>query len=226
MRHDSGGHGGHGHSAPDPIKPGARYETQDVSIATMIPWLFGLFAFAGISAFITYLVMYIYVPDMQHKLPTSPPVAQARRGSAPEEPRLQVSPLVDIQEFRKSEQLAAENYSQDPTTHEIHIPVQRVIDLLYPPQETSDAERLRQEVLPTRAHPGDPDISAPNEPSHAEGQAEAGAPTGAPPADATTTNGLSTSAPNSVAPTKPSAPGSAEPEGRYPSTSGANDNLP
>jgi hypothetical protein len=86
----------------------------------------------------------------------------------PREPRLQANPTLEISDFRAQENEALTSYGRDPKTGNLHIPVDRAIDVVL------------QEGLPTRPNPGKINLQEPNEPSHTEGEAPAGTPTNLP----------------------------------------------
>jgi hypothetical protein len=149
MRHDPHG------APPVPIDPNVRYEQEHLTPVVLLPWLFGLFVFTTVAAVAAYGVYLIYVPKDAERT-TQFPLATVR--ALPAEPRLQANPVEDIKTFRRDEALALQSYSKDPATGELHIPVDRALDL------------VAQEGLPTRTNPGTMLADRPNEPSEADGQ--------------------------------------------------------
>jgi hypothetical protein len=163
MAHDSHGHG----PVDDPNfvndKP---YETRDFfAFHSVLKWIFCLFVFIGITSAITFGIYKIMVPRSAERS-SAFPLPQVR--AVPPDPRLQANPMLDIRTFREKEATALTTYGVDPTTHDVHIPVDKAIDI------------VAQEGLPTRANPGEPNPNEPNEPSHTEGAAPAGAANTAP----------------------------------------------
>lgn len=147
--HPSHGHGG----SPT---PGARYEKSDLTPQTVAKTIFGLALVAIFTAFVIWLCK----PYILHVAPTrTSKFPIPREPVRPAEPRLQANPTVDIQNLRKDEDLILNTYSRDPISHELHIPVEKAMEI------------VAQEGLPTRPNPAQPDPMEPNEPSYTVGQA-------------------------------------------------------
>ena len=159
MRHDPHGHG----PVDDPNfvndKP---YETRDVVLSTVLKSIFVLFAFVGATSVLTWGIFRIMVPVHDERTSAFP---LATVPLYPPSPQLQANPELDISRFRKDESDALTDYGRDSKTGELHIPVDRALDL------------VAQEGLPTRPDPGKLNPQEPNEPSHTEGEAPPGAPT-------------------------------------------------
>lgn len=162
----SHGHGGHDPHTGGGVDPNfvndKNYETRDVSLNTLVPWLFFLFVFVGVSAVVT-LIMYRFVFRIGY--PDTSAYALPHVRELPRM-RLQANPVQEIKQYRLDEDAILNHYGKDPKTGAIHIPIERAMDMVI------------QEGLPTRAVPGPLDAQEPNEPSRMQGQAPPGSEAG------------------------------------------------
>lgn len=154
----------HGLPGPQPVDQSIidrGYDPRDVSLTTILKWVFFLFVFIGVASAITLGVYDLYVPKGTERT-TQFPLPRVRE--VPAEPRIQANPIEDIRTLRRNEEQELTRYGRDPATGDIYIPVDRAMGL------------VAQEGLPTRAQPGTIDIAEPNQPLHTEGQAQGAEP--------------------------------------------------
>jgi hypothetical protein len=142
------------------------YETREFfTMGTVFKSLFFLFVFVGATSVLTWGIFRLMVPTNSERT-TAFPLPQER--ALPREPRLQANPMLEISDFRAQENAALTGYGRDPKTGDLHIPVDRAIELVL------------QEGLPTRPDPGKINPQEPDQPSYTEGDAPPGTPANLP----------------------------------------------
>src|SRR5579871_5653234 len=156
MAHDSHGHG-HGPVDDPNFVHDKPYETREFfDFPTVLKWIFMLFVFVGATSAVTVVIFNIMVPRTSERT-SAYPLPQVRALPPEGTPRLQANPMLDIRTFREQEHEELTTYGRDPKTGDVHIPIDRAIDI------------VSQEGLPTRANPGQPNPNEPNEPSYTLG---------------------------------------------------------
>lgn len=199
----SHGHGGHGSGVDPNFVNDKNYETRDVSLNTLVVWLFFLFVFVAATAGVVF-IMYRFVFRIGFE--TSARYALPHVRELPRM-RLQANPVQEIKDFRLNEDAILNHYGKDPKTGALHVPIERAMDL------------VSQEGLPTRAVPGQLDAQEPDEPSHAQGQATPGSEAETSPASA-----IRQTIPNAKPGGSPAVPPAAEGETATPDSATVPDN--
>jgi len=115
-----------------PRRTGAGYEKRDANAK----WIFGIVAFLLVAGLIMHFVLAGMVERLG-KLPTpSDAWSSTRRGAnatlqSKAVPRLQIMPVVDLQDFRAREETELNSYGWiDRTARVVRIPIARAMNLL------------------------------------------------------------------------------------------------
>ena len=126
----SGGHGGgHGHAAPKDnvdLLSQMGYENRDISLNTIVLWIFVLFCFIAVTTVGTIFLYKFFVPASA-ELERVAPLASVRR--VPPYPQLQASPKRDMIEFRQAEDAVLGGVTKAADGH-VNLPIDRAIDAI------------------------------------------------------------------------------------------------
>jgi hypothetical protein len=115
-----------------PRRAGAGYETRDANAK----WIFGIVAFLLIAGLIMHFVLAGVMERLGKTAYPTDALNGTRRGpeatlQAQAGPRLQISPAVDLKNFRAGEEAELNSYGWiDRTAGVVRIPVERAMDLL------------------------------------------------------------------------------------------------
>ena len=127
----SGGHGdgGHGHAAPKDnvdLLSQMGYENRDISLNTIIFWIFVLFCFIAVTTVGTIFLYKFFVPASV-ELERVSPLASVRR--VPPYPQLQAAPKRDMIEFRQAEDAVLGGVTKAADGH-VNLPIDRAMDAI------------------------------------------------------------------------------------------------
>ena len=113
---------------PPPSRPPA-YETRDISFGAIAGWIIVLLILVAVSQFVAFGVHRHFIRARAQEVTDLSPLAQMRR--LPPEPRLQVSPSVDLLRMREKEGAVLNSYGWvDSQAGVVRIPIDRAMDLI------------------------------------------------------------------------------------------------
>ena len=147
-------HGEHDVEVPDFNRPEVRHEESDVNAWDVARFALGLMGLMAVALLLLAgLFKYFQSRDAQTTAPAAGVAVDARK--LPPMPRLQDTPVLDLQSMRAAEDQILNSYGWvDPQKGVVRIPIDRAIDL------------LAQRGLPARAQaPPTTDVSVPTESS-------------------------------------------------------------
>ena len=108
----------------------SRYEESDANAK----WIFGVVAFLVLCGFVMHFCLERFTAGQQTKITAFTTRPRIELGAAPEQtpyPRLQISPPLDLQEFRAREEIELNTYGWiDRTAGVVRIPIDRAMDLV------------------------------------------------------------------------------------------------
>jgi hypothetical protein len=117
-------------SAVDHSVPGAGHEHRDISAASVVRWVAGIFALLIFAAGAMWLLLGRYDTRLAVESPPASPLA-GYGPQEPPEPRLQVDPAADIARLHATERQQLDGYGWvDRQAGTVHIPIHRAMQLL------------------------------------------------------------------------------------------------
>jgi hypothetical protein len=117
-------------SGPGPEHSGVRYEHSDVQPAAIVRFAVALVIVVVVSAGVLLGLFAVFARQQRRLDPPSPPLARPA-GDLPPVPRLQVTPLQDLEQARAQEENELNSYGWvDPRAGILHIPIDQAIRLV------------------------------------------------------------------------------------------------
>jgi len=142
-------------SGPGPEHSGVRYEQSDVRPAAIVRFAVALVVVVVVSAGVLLGLFAVFANQQRRQDPPSPPLARPG-GDLPPVPRLQVTPLQDLEQARAQEESELNSYGWvDPRAGIVHIPIDQAIRLV--------AERGLPQVAAAPAPSPSPSAAPPGE---------------------------------------------------------------
>lgn len=139
---------GHGH-------PEVRYEQSDVRPGAIVRFGIGLVVVVAVASVALLGLFGVFAKQYQRHDPPSPPLARPS-GDLPPVPRLQVTPLQDLEQVRAQEEKELTSYGWvDPRMGIAHIPIDEAIRIL--------AQRGLPQAAPSPAPSAAPTVAPPGE---------------------------------------------------------------
>lgn len=116
--------------AGDPREPAHPGGDRDIAAGSILGFSAGLAVFLVISAAVCALIFGLFRSSLERRDPPPSPVAEANAPVIPPEPRLQESPIRDMDVFRQRELEVLDGYGWvDRDAGVARIPIDRAIDL-------------------------------------------------------------------------------------------------
>jgi hypothetical protein len=116
-------------AAPEQPVATSGHEHRDVSPATVVRWMIGIFVLLVVSAAAMWLLLGRYDRNLAAESPPASPLA-GYGPQEPPEPRLQVDPAADIARLHAVEQERLAGYGWvDRNAGTVHIPIDRAMQL-------------------------------------------------------------------------------------------------
>jgi hypothetical protein len=117
-------------SAPGDARPELRYEQSDVRAGAIVRFAIGLVMVVGLAA-VLLLGLFALFARQQRKHDPPPPPLLPQAGRLPPAPRLQSTPLQDLEQLRAEEEKELTSYGWvDPKAGIAHIPIDDAIRLV------------------------------------------------------------------------------------------------
>jgi hypothetical protein len=116
-------------SAPGDAHPEVRYEQRDVRVGAIVRFAIGLVIVVVGSAMVLLGLFKLLARQERRHDPPPPPLRQ-EAGRLPPAPRLQATPLQDLEQVRAEEEKALTSYGWvDPKAGIAHIPIDEAIKI-------------------------------------------------------------------------------------------------
>jgi hypothetical protein len=114
-------------SPPGDDHPELRYEQSDVRAGAIVRFALGLVTVVAVSAVLLLGLFKLFARQQRRHDPPPPPLAR-EAGRLPPAPRLQASPLQDLEQVRAEEEKELSSYGWvDPKAGIVHIPIDEAI---------------------------------------------------------------------------------------------------
>jgi len=106
-------------------------EDRDINVRAITKAGLGIGAGVLIAAFLMWFLFDRFASRETRRSPQPEPMAASDPRKEPPEPRLQPSPVMDLQQFRASEEVILKSYGWiDPEKRIVRIPVDRAMELV------------------------------------------------------------------------------------------------
>jgi len=117
-------------SAPGGGHPEVRYEQSDVRAGAIVRFAIGLVLVVGVASVVLLGLFALFARQQRRQDPPPPPLAP-QAGRLPPGPRLQASPLQDLERLRAEEEKELTSYGWvDPKAGIAHIPIDEAIKIV------------------------------------------------------------------------------------------------
>ena len=117
-------------SAPGDGHPELRYEQADVHVSTIVRFAIGLVTVVALAAVFLLGLFSLFAKQQRRHDPPPPPLLQ-QSGRLPPAPRLQSSPLQDLEELRAEDEKELTSYGWvDPKAGIARIPIDEAIKIV------------------------------------------------------------------------------------------------
>jgi len=117
-------------SAPGDGHPEVRYEQSDVRVGAIVRFAIGLVVVVGVASVVLLGLFALFARQQRRHDPPPPPLAQ-EAGRLPPGPRLQASPLQDLEQLRAKEEKELTSYGWvDAKAGIVHIPIDEAIKIV------------------------------------------------------------------------------------------------
>jgi hypothetical protein len=139
-------------SGPGPGHPDVRYEQTDVRPGAIVRFGVGLVIVVAVASVALLGLFRVFAKQQQRHDPPPPPIARPT-GDVPPLPRLQVTPLQDLEQVRAQEEKELNSYGWvDPRAGVVHIKIDDAIRILatrgLPPAAPSPASSPSPSAAP------------------------------------------------------------------------------
>jgi hypothetical protein len=117
-------------SAPDDAPPEVRYEQSDVHAEAIVRFAIGLVIVVVVSSVALLGLFKLFAGQQRRQDPPPPPLLR-EAGRLPPAPRLQETPLQDLEQLRAKEEKELTSYGWvDPQAGIVHIPIDDAIKIV------------------------------------------------------------------------------------------------